>query len=160
MDLYCTQCSLSKILHYLNVLNKLQCYKSITSCSILDMLTIWTPLYSKTFNSKAETAETASKVAPMSSHTMPTRTMPIHTHKSGFGLGFTEQDRLVQWFSTFFGPWPPCRAPYPPVASMSFDKQSKLPQRVQWQSPSRKRFLDILYVIWCDFMRVLVHFGS
>jgi len=40
-------------------------------------------------------------------------------------------------------------------------KRSKLPSRVSMgHSPSCKRFLDILYAILCNFMRVLVHSGS
>ena len=45
------------------------------------------------------------------------------------------------------------------MAPMSLDK-NEAPQRGLWQSPIRKRFLNVFYAISCYFTRVLVHFGS
>jgi len=40
------------------------------------------------------------------------------------------------------------------------EEHRKLTQWGLGRSPSRKRFLDVLYAILCDFTCVLVHFGS
>jgi len=83
-----------------------------------------------------------------------------HSTRLHITCHFWACETLVQWFSTFW-PMDPCRSPHPTVAPCHLiKKRSKLPQWSLGHSPSRKRFLDVLYTTLCDFMRLLVHFGS